>query len=120
MAWAVSAAAAVVTAGTGVATAIAGTADARKRNQFVQQLELLDYDQKKKLNDDLIKANSEDARQQILASTLGGISGKRVDTLGALAIEKEKTNKVVTIIGLGAGILLFGGIVFVLLDNKKD
>ena len=120
MAFVVTAAAAVVTAGTGVATAIAGTADSRKRTQFLQQLELLDYDQKKKLNDDLIKANSEDARQQILANTLGGISGKRVDTLGALAIEKEKTNKVVTIIGLGAGILLFGGVVFVLLDNKKD
>jgi N-acetylneuraminic acid mutarotase len=119
MAWAVTAAAAVITAGTGVATAISGTADARKRTQFVQQLELLDYDQKKKLNDDLIKANSEEARQQILGNTLGGISGKRVDTLGALAIEKEKTNKVVTIIGLGAGILLFGGVILVLIDKKN-
>ena len=118
MAWAVTAAAAVVTAGTGVATAIAGTRDARQRTYFLQQMETLDYDQKKKLNDDLIKANSEQARQEILASTLGSVSGKRVDTLGALAIEKEKTKKVVTIIGLGAGILLFGGIIFVLIDKK--
>ena len=40
--------------------------------------------------EDLIKANSEDTRQQILASTLGGVSNKRVETLGALAIEREK------------------------------
>jgi hypothetical protein len=120
MAWAVTAAAAVVTAGTGVATAIAGTNDSRKRTYYLQQLELLDYDQKKKLNDDLIKANSEDTRQQILASTLGNVSGKRVETLGALALEREKTNKIVTIIGLGAGILLFGGVVLLLVNEKKD
>jgi hypothetical protein len=109
-----------INAGTQIASTIAGFADARKRTQFEQQLALLDYDQKKKLNDELIKANSEDARQMILASSLGNISGKRVDSLAALAIEKEKTNKVVTIIGIGAGILLFGGIVFVLLNDKKN
>jgi hypothetical protein len=109
-----------VTAGTAVATAIAGTRDARQRTFFLQQMEILDFDQKKKLNDELIKANSEDARQAILASTLGSVSSKRVETLGALALEKEKTKKVVTIISLGAGILLFGGVLLVLMDNKKD
>lgn len=117
MAFAVTAA---ISAGTTVAVAIAGTRDARERNFYLQQMEFLEYDQKKKLNDDLIKANSQEARQTILANTLGSVSNKRVETLGALAIEKEKTNKVVTIIGLGAGILLFGGVLLVLMDNKKD
>jgi hypothetical protein len=119
MAWAVSAAAAIITAGTGVATAIAGTHDARKREFYLQNLAALDFEQKKKLNDDLIKANSEQARQEILASTLGNIGGKRVETLGALAIEKEKTNKIVTIVGLGTGVLLLGGVIYSLTKDNK-
>jgi hypothetical protein len=115
MAFAVTAA---ISAGTSVAVAIAGTRDARERTFFLQQMESLDYDQKKRLNDKLIQANSEEARQAILASTLGSVSSKRVETLGNLALEKEKTNKVVTIIGLGAGILLFGGVLLVLTDKK--
>lgn len=118
MAWLMTAAA-VVTAGTGVATAIAGTADARKRNFYMANLEALDYDQKKKLNDDLIKASSADARQKILADTLGGISNTRVQTLGAVALEKEKTNKIVTIIGVGAGVLLLGSFVYILSRKKQ-
>jgi hypothetical protein len=120
MAWAVTAAASVISSGAGVAVSIAGLTDARNRTQVVQALELLDYDQKKKLNSDLINANSEQARQQILANTLGSVATKRVDTLGTLALEREKTNKVVTIIGLGAGILLFGGMILILSDKKKE
>ena len=119
MAFAVTAAAAVVTAGTGVAMAISTTHDARKREFYVQNLASLDYDQKKKLNDDLIKANSEQARQEILASTLGNIGGKRIETLGALAVEKEKTNKLVTVIGLGAGVILLGGVVYSLTKDNS-
>ena len=118
MAWLMTAAA-VVTAGTGVATAIAGTAVARKRNFYMANLEALDYDQKKKLNDDLIKASSADARQKILADTLGGISNTRVQTLGAVALEKEKTNKIVTIIGVGAGVLILGSFVYILGRKKQ-
>jgi hypothetical protein len=109
-----------ISVGTQIASTIAGFRDARQRTYFEQTLATLDYDQKKQLNDALIKANSQDARQQILASSLGNIGGKRVDTLGALAIEKEKTNKVIKIIALSSGVIIFGAIIFLLLDNKKS
>lgn len=105
----VQAATAIISTGTQIAGTIAGFRDARARTLFEQNLSLLDYDQKQKLNNELIKANSEDARQAILASTLGGISKSRVDSFGAIALEREKTNKIVTILGVvtGVGVLTF-------------
>ncbi len=109
--------ASVASAGAGIAGGIAGTRDARLRTQYEQQLSLLDYDQKKQLNDALIKAQSETSRQQILANALGGVSQARVQTFGNIALEREKTNQVVTILGVIAGIGLLG---FLLFTAKKS
>ena len=49
---------------TQIAGTIAGTRDARLRAQFEQNLGLLDFDQKKQLNDALLRANSEESRQK--------------------------------------------------------
>jgi hypothetical protein len=117
MAWLMTGAT-VVSAGTAVAGTIAGTRDARLRTQYEQQLSLLDYDQKKQLNDTLLKANSEQARQQILANALGGVSQARVQTFGNIALEREKTNQVVTILGVIAGIGLLGFLLLTLTRKK--
>ena len=47
--------AAAVSAGTATAGTIAGVRDARLRNRYEQALSTLDFDQKKKLNDELMK-----------------------------------------------------------------
>ncbi len=109
--------ASAASAGAGIAGTIAGTRDSRLRTQYEQQLGLLDYDQKKQLNDALIKAQNETARQQILANALGGVSQARVQTFGNIALEREKTNQVVTILGVIAGIGLLG---FLLFTAKKS
>lgn len=109
---------AIISAGTAIAGTIAGTRDTRLRNQYEAQLSLLDYDQKKQLNDSLLKANSEQARQQILANALGGVSQARVQTFGNIALEREKTNQVVTILGVIAGIGLLGFLLLTLTRKK--
>jgi len=74
---------------------------------------------KKQLNDALLKANSEESRQRILANALGGVSQARVQTFGNIALEREKTNQVVTILGVLAGIGLLGFLLLTL-NNKKS
>lgn len=110
---------AIISTGTQIAGTIAGTRDARLRAQFEQNLSLLDFDQKKQLNDALLKANSEEARQKILANALGGVSQARVQTFGNIALEREKTNQVVTILGVLAGIGLLG-FLLITLNRKKS
>lgn len=109
---------AIISTGTAIAGTIAGTRDTRLRNQYEQQLSLLDYDQKKQLNDSLLKANSEESRQKILANALGGVSQARVQTFGNIALEREKTNQVVTILGVIAGIGLLGFLLLTLTRKK--
>jgi hypothetical protein len=104
---------------TQIAGTIAGTRDARLRAQFEQNLGLLDFDQKKQLNDALLRANSEESRQRILANALGGVSQARVQTFGNIALEREKTNQVVTILGVLAGIGLLGFLLLTL-NRKKS
>jgi hypothetical protein len=108
---------AIISTGTQIAGTIAGTRDARLRNQYEQNLSILDFDQKKQLNDALLKANSEESRQRILANALGGVSQARVQTFGNIALEREKTNQVVTILGVIAGIGLLGFLLLTL--NRK-
>lgn len=110
---------AIIGTGTQIAGTIAGTRDARLRTQYEQNLSLLDFDQKKQLNDALLKANSEESRQKILANALGGVSQARVQTFGNIALEREKTNQVVTILGVLAGIGLLGFLLLTL-NNKKS
>lgn len=107
----------IISTGTQIAGTIAGTRDARLKTQYEQNLSLLDFDQKKQLNDALLKANSEEARQRILANALGGVSQARVQTFGNIALEREKTNQIVTILGVVAGIGLLGFLLLTL--NRK-
>ena len=111
--------AAAVSAGTATAGTIAGVRDSRLRNRYEQALSTLDFDQKKKLNDELLKAQDEQSRQQILANALGGVSQARVQTFGNIALEREKTNSVVTILGVIAGIGLLG-FLLISMKSKKD
>jgi hypothetical protein len=110
---------AIVGAGASVATAIGSISDMDKRRLYTQNLGLLDLDQKKKLNDALLSANSEAARQQILADVLGRINTARVDSLGKLAQEKEKTKKTLITVAIIAGSVLTLGLLLVFYKKGK-
>jgi uncharacterized membrane protein len=102
-----------VSAVTGIVTAISGTSDAEKRRLYEQNIGLLTLDQQKILNKQLLAANSETARQQILGNTLGSIGTARVNALSTVQVEKEKTKKVVTI-AIIAVVLVVVGLVVIL------
>ena len=111
-------AAAAAQAVASIATSINGISDANKRRKFEQNLAALDYDQKIALNKLLMGAQSEQAREQILGDTLGKLNTARVDALGKIQIEKEKTKKVLLVVGaVGAviGILAFIVIIWTLI-----
>jgi hypothetical protein len=109
---------AVAGALTGIASAIANTKDMNQRRRFVQNLAALDYDQKVILNKQLIEANSEAARQQILGDTLGKLDVARIDALGKVQAEKEKTKKSLYIVAGIGGLIIIGGLVAIKL--KRD
>jgi hypothetical protein len=118
MAVPVMAVASAVSAATGIVNAISGTSDAAKRRTYEQNLAFLSADDKKKLDKMLISAKSEEAKQQILAATLGSIGSARVGALATVQAEKEKTKKTLLVVGLIAGAVIIGGLVFILSKRK--
>jgi hypothetical protein len=114
MAVPVAAISAGVGAVTGIVDSITSISDASKRRLYEQNLGLLNFDQKAKLEKLLRSANSEDARQQILAQTLGSANVARIDALAKVQVEKEKTKKTLLVIGIIGGILLIGGVILVM------
>jgi hypothetical protein len=112
-------AAAAAQAVASIATSINGISDANKRRKFEQNLAALDYDQKIALNKLLMGAQSEQAREQILGDTLGKLNTARVDALGKLQVEKEKTKKTLLVVGaVGAVIGILAFIVILAKRNK--
>lgn len=100
-----------------IAGTIAGISDMNKRRFYEMNLGLLNYDQREKLEKLLREANSEDARQSILAQTLGSGNMARIDGLAKLQAEKEKTKKTVIAIALVGAIVIISGILFI---GKKN
>jgi hypothetical protein len=90
-----------------------------KRRKFEQNLASLDYDQKITLSKALNDANSESARQQILGDTLGKLDVARIDALGKVQSEKEKTKKTLYILGGIAGIIVVIGLVTIFIKRNK-
>lgn len=111
-------AAAIIGTGVEAAKAIAGTSDAAKRRTYEQNLAFLSADDKKKLDKLLLQAGTDQARQQILAQTLGQVGSARVQAIAQLEAEKERTNKTILVIAGITGILLVGGIVLILAKKK--
>lgn len=102
-----------------IANAIAGISDMNKRRKFEQNLASLNYDQKAALSKALNDANSESARQQILGDTLGKLDVARIDALGKLQAEKEKTKKTLYTLAGIAGIIVVIGLVVILVKRNK-
>jgi len=108
--------AAAIGAAGSVGGAVAGASGQAKQRLYQQNFDLLSLEDKKKLESALQGAKSEEARQKILADTLGTIGGARVDALGKLQQEKEKTKKTLLVVGIAGGVLL---ILTLILVNRK-
>jgi len=107
-----------VSAVTGIVNSISAISDANKRRAYEQNLGLLTLDQKAKLEKLLIKAGSEQAREQILAQTLGTANSARIDALAKVQAEKEKTKKTVLVVAIIGGVVIVGGLLLILAKRK--
>lgn len=114
----VIAASAAVQAVGSIAGSIAAIGDATKRRQYEQALASLNYDQQVQLNKLLLEANSEQARQDILAKTLTGSADSRINALTTLSKEKESTNRQLKTVALIGGILLIGIFGLILIKRR--
>ena len=102
-----------------IATSINGISDANKRRKYEQNLAALDYDQKIALNKLLMTAQSEQGREQILGDTLGKLNTARIDALGKLEVEKEKTKKTLMVIGAIGAVFSVLAFIVILAKRKK-
>lgn len=102
-----------------ITNAIAGISDMNKRRKFEQNLASLDYDQKLILSKALNDANSQAARQQILGDTLGKLDVARIDALGKVQAEKEKTKKALYVVAGIGGLIVVIGLVVILVKRNK-
>jgi hypothetical protein len=66
-----------------------------------------------------LEANSEAARQQILGDTLGKLDVARIDALGKVQAEKEKTKKAMYIVAGIGGLIVVGGLTISLINRNK-
>jgi len=98
---------------TNIAGTIANISDMGKRRFYEQNLGLLNFDQKEKLEKLLREANSESARQTILAQTIGSSNVARIDALAKVQAEKEKTKKTVLVVSIIGAVILLGGLIFI-------
>jgi hypothetical protein len=92
--------------------------DVNKRRKYEQNLAALDYDQKIALNKLLMGAKSEEARQQILSETLGKLNTSRIDALGKIQVEKEKTKKTLLVVGAVGAVI--GILAFIIILAKRN
>jgi hypothetical protein len=92
--------------------------DVNKRRKYEQNLAALDYDQKIALNKLLMGAKSEEARQQILSETLGKLNTSRIDALGKIQVEKEKTRKTLLVVGAVGAVI--GILAFIIILAKRN
>lgn len=118
MAVPIAAVSAGVSAVTGIVNSITNISDASKRRLYEQNLGLLNVEQRAKLEALLRKANSEDARQQILAQTLGTANTARIDALAKVQAEREKTKKTIIVVSI-IGVVLLLGTVLILKAKQK-
>jgi ribosomal protein L11 len=115
---AISVGTAAVAAATGVGTAISGNAAATKKRNFEQNLAALSFDQQALLSKQLTEATSEEARNTIIANTLGTLNAARVTGISNVATEKEKTKKTLLTVGIVAGTVTILGVLLIGKSNK--
>jgi hypothetical protein len=101
-----------VTAGTAIASAIAGTKNAKLKREYEANLMALDQSQKAKLEDRLKAAKTREERQLVLAQTLGQATGARIAGIEQQKLESQKTfNKLLVIGGITLAIVIAGIII---------
>ena len=101
-----------------VTNAITNTMDASKRRKYEQNLANLSFDQKVQLNKELSNAKTDSDKQAVLGNVLGGLTSSRIDAISKVQVEREKTKKIIIILGVSFALVLSSVLIFVKLKKK--
>lgn len=109
----------IVTAGTAIASAIAGTRNAKLKREYEANLLVLNQSQKAKLEERLKIARTKEEKQLVLAQTLGQATGARLAGIEQQKIESQKTLNKLIIIGSVSVAIILVGVLILKAKNKK-
>ena len=98
--------------------AVTNTMDASKRRKYEQNLANLSFDQKIKLDKELANAKSDSDKQAILGGVLGGLSSSRIDALSKVQVEREKTKKIIIILGISFALVVSSVLIYMKLKKQ--
>lgn len=102
--------------GASIFSTLANISDQKKRRLFEQNLATLSLDQQKKLERELMDANSESQRLAILSNALTQVNLQRITGVAELYAQQERAKRNQQLI-IG-GVLIFGGILAVYVVTK--
>jgi hypothetical protein len=101
-----------------VTNAVTNTMDASKRRKYEQNLANLSFDQKVKLDKELANAKSDADKQALLGNVLGGLSSSRIDALSRVQVEREKTKKIIIILGISFALVVSSVLIYMKLKKQ--
>jgi hypothetical protein len=101
-----------------VTNAVTNTMDASKRRKYEQNLANLSFDQKVKLDKELANAKSDADKQALLGNVLGGLSSSRIDALSRVQVEREKTKKIIIILGISFALVVSSVLIYIKLKKQ--
>jgi hypothetical protein len=101
-----------------VTNAVTNTMDASKRRKYEQNLANLSFDQKVKLDKELANAKSDADKQALLGNVLGGLSSSRIDALSRVQVEREKTKKIIIILGISFTLVVSSVLIYMKLKKQ--
>lgn len=113
-----SAVSGITNIGANIVSTLANVSDQKKRRLFEQNLATLSLDQQKKLERELVNANSESQRLSILSNALTQVNIQRIMGVGELFAQQERARRNQQLI-IG-GIVIFVGILAVYVVTKIE
>ena len=110
---------AIVGAGAATANAIASTHNNKLKREYEQNLAALNQTEKDKLEKDMLKQKTLEARKKLLADTLGKVAEARAKAVEDKKAEEQKSLNNLKLIGGIGGVILIVGLVILYAKKKK-
>ena len=110
----------IVGAGAATASAIASSHNNKLKREYEQNLASLNQTEKDKLERDMLKQKTLEARKKLLADTLSNVAQARAKAIEDKKAEEQKSlNNLKLIGGIGAVILIVGLVILYAKKKKK-
>jgi len=110
---------AIVGAGAATANAIASSHNNKLKREYEQNLAALNQTEKDKLERDMLKQKTLEARKKLLADTLSNVAQARAKAIEDKKAEEQKSLNNLKLIGGIGGVILIVGLV-ILYAKKKN